>query len=390
MTKSPYEHLLYFAEELKARPIGSRSNHLAGEYIERVFTEAGYTVETQSFECPTWDLCDVTVCHNGQQLRATANAFSAPCNVTATFEWLCTIEELEAADIRGKVAILYGDIVKEKFFPRAFTMFQPERHVRILQLLEAKQPAAIVVVYDTIGQQLSRITDWQFHIPTVTISPEDALPLLGSSSPIHIRIDAETSPGHSQNVIAKPRALLDGKRIVVCAHYDTHFESPGAMDNGAGISVLLSLAQQLGLESQTHHVEFIAFSGEEYAALGDTTYLANNPDLENIIVAINIDGVGQALGNTTVTAIGCTGEMEMRLKSIKASYPSSIWVEPWYESNHTTFVFQGVQAIALSSIGVRHLVDSPDDEMKWVSPQKLQEAEHLVRDIIEAFDEKAR
>jgi Zn-dependent M28 family amino/carboxypeptidase len=53
------------------------------------------------------------------------------------------------------------------------------------------------------------------------------------------------------------------KIIIVCAHYDSVFGSPGADDNASGVAGLLELAQLLCKDELNKTVKFIAFTNEE-------------------------------------------------------------------------------------------------------------------------------
>ena len=53
------------------------------------------------------------------------------------------------------------------------------------------------------------------------------------------------------------------KKILLCAHYDTKPGTPGAMDNAAGVAVLLLLARQLRKVKTKAAVELVACGGED-------------------------------------------------------------------------------------------------------------------------------
>jgi hypothetical protein len=56
--------------------------------------------------------------------------------------------------------------------------------------------------------------------------------------------------------------------IVIGAHYDSVWLSPGADDNASGISVLLELARALRQESLSRTVRLVAFTNEEWPFFG--------------------------------------------------------------------------------------------------------------------------
>src|SRR5437868_129075 len=56
---------------------------------------------------------------------------------------------------------------------------------------------------------------------------------------------------------ARPEMLLIG------AHYDSVFGSPGANDNGSGVAAMLALARRFARTSSQHTLRFVAFVNEE-------------------------------------------------------------------------------------------------------------------------------
>lgn len=83
--------------------------------------------------------------------------------------------------------------------------------------------------------------------------------------------------------------------FILCAHYDTFKNSPGANDDGSGVVAVLSIAEILSKYSFNHTIKFIAFSGEEVGTYGSFTYArdAYNRN-ENIVAVLNLDIIGYA------------------------------------------------------------------------------------------------
>ncbi|WP_448567828.1 M28 family metallopeptidase [Thalassotalea ganghwensis] len=102
----------------------------------------------------------------------------------------------------------------------------------------------------------------------------------------------------SGNVIAdlNPQHL---KTLVIGAHIDsigTEKGSHGASDNGTGLAVMLTIANQLALNKDLPiNVRFIAFGAEEIGKLGSTHYvqmLQQQPaELSRIFAMINLDTI---------------------------------------------------------------------------------------------------
>ncbi len=71
-------------------------------------------------------------------------------------------------------------------------------------------------------------------------------------------IEAEI-PGEPQGAaVSSPPSI-----ILVGAHYDSVFGSPGANDNGSGVAAMLALARRFAGKTTQHTVRFVAFVNEE-------------------------------------------------------------------------------------------------------------------------------
>ncbi|UCF50033.1 MAG: M28 family peptidase [Thermoplasmatales archaeon] len=81
--------------------------------------------------------------------------------------------------------------------------------------------------------------------------------------------------------------------FVICAHFDTIGDSPGANDDGSGIAAMLSIANILCKYTFNHTIRFVATSGEEVGIYGANDY-ARKAYLrdENIVGVLNLDTIG--------------------------------------------------------------------------------------------------
>lgn len=86
--------------------------------------------------------------------------------------------------------------------------------------------------------------------------------------------------------------------IVVGAHYDTVFDSPGANDNASGVAALLELARLLRHERFQRSIRFVAFTNEEppfYFSenMGSRRYAMRSREKnENIAAMLSVETVG--------------------------------------------------------------------------------------------------
>jgi aminopeptidase YwaD len=63
-------------------------------------------------------------------------------------------------------------------------------------------------------------------------------------------------------------------------------------------------------------------------------------------------------------------------------YPTLQWTEPWPQSNHSTFAFRGVPALAFSSTSAFNLAHFSGNTVEQVSVEKVAEVVAAAREIM--------
>jgi aminopeptidase YwaD len=368
--------------DIGPRPGGSPGHHAAAAYIERVFRQCDLAVDVQPFACPDWQERETALIVADTPLAAAANTYSPPCTVLAPFTAVSTLAELEQAELAGRIAVLYGDLTRAPLAAKAW-IFKDERDVRIIQCLEAKHPAAILTVQTRPGKLERLIEDADFIIPSATIPAKAGLELLEQpDATVYLHIDSISIPGSTANIVAR----LPGERseqLVFCAHYDSKVDTPGAIDNAAGMTVLLTLAETLSRQTHPYGLEFVAFTNEEYLPLGDDEYVRRRGQtFDQIIAALNFDGVGQHLGVNSIASFNCASAFQQTLIEIVNAFASVVWVDPWPESNHSTFAWRGVPSMAFTTSGGLNQSHLRSDRIKWISIPRLVEVVTLAMEIV--------
>ena len=84
-----------------------------------------------------------------------------------------------------------------------------------------------------------------------------------------------TLAGRYRNVVALPRRRAAGPLTLLCAHYDSVPDCPGADDNASGVAVLLACARTLAAAWPAPAVGFVAFNAEEDGLLGSRDFVAH-------------------------------------------------------------------------------------------------------------------
>ena len=368
--------------QIGPRPSGSPENHVAAEYIHDVFRGCNLEVERQTFPCPSWKDLGTMLELGGNQLAAAANAFSPPCDITAPAVSVGTLAELEIVELKDRIAVLYGDLVIAPIACKSWFL-KSDKEERLVQLLEEKQPSVIITIQASSGELERLIEDWEFHIPSATVPAKSGLTIMENLGlPLHLKIDTQFSSGSTSNVVARKNGQ-NSSRIVFMAHYDTKIDTPGALDNASGVAVLLTLAQSLSYHELPPGLEWIAFTNEEYLPLGGDEYLRRHESsLGNVEVAINFDGVGQRLSVNSIAIYANSQAFRERVDLIKQKYPGIVWVDPWPESNHSSFSWRGVPCLAFTSRSRSRIAHLRTDTVDLVDPEKLVELVSFVSEIV--------
>jgi Iap family predicted aminopeptidase len=301
------------------------------------------------------------------------------------------LDALIDADLAGKIALFHSDLISEPLSPKSWFL-KSERDDAIIDALETKDPAALLTPPPPMPQYEQFTGDWALEVPAATVSGGVAERLLRDEDVAHLRLICRKYPATARNIVARRRGVgpasdpLD--KVVLMAHFDTRINTPGALDNGGGVAALLCLAEALVEERSPFDLEFVAFNGEEYLPMGDDEYVrrAGEAAFERIRLAVNMDGIGLREGQNTITQFNVPPAMLERLKKITQCYPAVAWVEPWPESNHSTFAFRGVPSVALSSQGARNVSHYRTDTMDKVDTQKLVEIVKLVQEAVRTAD----
>lgn len=382
-------HLIHLSRTIGARPPGSAANVAAAGYIARSLERAGLTVELQAYQCPVWEDLGTTLEIGGVAAPIEANPFSPSCDVQAPTVAAGALAELQGLPMRGRVAVLYGQVAAAPLAPRAWP-WKGERDAAILAALEEGAPEAVLMV-QTRARALARlIEDPDFPLASATVPAETGLLLVRQPGvPVRLRINTRRGTGSAYNVIGR-RGGQDEPRVILCAHFDTKIDEPGASDNAGGVAVLLALAEMLGAHYLGIGLEVVAFNGGKYPPSGAAEYIRQfSADLEAIVAVLNFDGVGQWLAPNSITLVAGSPAFAETLDQVLRRYPGVVWAAPWLESDHGFFAQRGVPGVALSAAARQPPDHTRADTADWVSPPRLREAALLGAEIVAALQGKS-
>lgn len=381
-------HLHHLAGEIGPRPIGSPSNDRAAAYIATVLASSGFAVERQEYACPVWSLEEVSLEQDNAPIIAVANPYSPSCELTARVVVAATLAELNEADCTGRICIIHGDLTRRKQLDPPYAIYLSEPDPVATALL-AKRPSAVIAVSPTRCEPEAVICDWEFPIPSVTVDCETGRKLLqNAASPVHLTIRSTRSPSTTANIVGTMPGGNNSHRLVLCAHFDTGYGGPGAFDNASGTAVLLGVAESLSGAAPASSLEFIFFSGEEAGGVDIAEYFRHVASVDDVIAAINVDGVGSWVGATGVVAMASSPELEASVAKTMRAFPGIVLMEPWFESDHSGFMWRGVPSIPLTTSGYPEILHGAGDTEDLVDPNRLNQAARFVGEIVDSLQDR--
>ncbi len=378
-------HMQVLCSEIGERRVGSESNRQSTAYAEKVLKHFGWPTETTLLSVIDWHTDGATLTSRGKSFEVFSSHYSPGLTEVGELIAISSVEELEQASIRDKIVLLHGPIASEQISPKNFPFWNPDEHQYLIALLEKGEPKALVCATERNAAVAGGVypfpmfEDGDFDIPSVFMKDTEGERLLTEvGQTVKLVSQAERIPETAYNVVA---GTTTGKRIVITAHIDTKIGTPGAIDNGTGVTIVLLLAELLAETSHSYPIELVVFNGEDYyGAPGQVKYIEQNEGrFSDILLNINIDGAGYHEGPSCFSPFGLTGDMQAALQEIIATSPEIVEGLPWYQGDHSVFLQQGCAAITVSShwfiehMESQEITHTPKDNLGIVDYERVAE-----------------
>ena len=392
---------LEFVEELVdrfgPRFHGSPQEHAAAAFLRERFERLGPDrVETETFACPGWTRGETQLAVTSPVERAIPS-IALPYSPPATVEGpLVDVGPGDPSTFDARRTAMRGAVVM------ASTAIPRNTRVR-MNLLEkvgrAFEAGAVGFIWmrgvpGGLPEAGPVRLGFAAEAPAVAVSYERGYELqrLAAGGPVRLRITSanENRVVTSHNLVAEFRGTRWPEEVVVLgAHYDAHDIGQGAMDNGAGLSVLMEVARTLrayrGEFRRT--LRFVAFSGEE-TGLHGSRHHAERHRAEAIRFMLNLDGSARSLSATIHLPAWPEG-----LAFLRGLYDGDVVDDPyeaslWLHSDHYSFTAQGFpgaivmsdQPPGASAGAVRGFGHTPMDTLDKVSGRAIEmEASRVAR-----------
>lgn len=387
-------YLQILCDQIPNRCVGSEGNRLATTFVAEMLHSCGLAIECPEFDCMGWQCDGATMAVNSVPYPVQASPYSLGIRATAPLVTAGSPTELETQELSNKILLLHGELARGQFLPKNFPFFQVEEQQRIIRLLEQKKPLAIITATTRHPAMAGGVypfpvfEDGDFDIPSVFMTQEIG-EQLASSEGQHISLEINTRriPARGCNVIAR-HGNPSETRVVLCAHIDAKIGTPGALDDGTGIVTLLLVAEMLKGYAGEQCIEIVAVNGEDYYSNpGEQLYLKNNEGkFEQIMLGINIDGLGYIQGKTAYSIYDCPPELRALVEKVFAEDETFLAGKPWFQGDHALFLMNNRPALALTSERAGELmsefIHTAKDRPEIVDPAKVARAAATLHSLL--------
>jgi len=372
---------------------GSSRNRAAVVYAAQTMRSLGVEVEAIEFEVPEWSYGRASLAVGGRIFEVHPGPFSPPLAGDGRLVAISSREALSGLDVAGAVVLLHGEIARSQFVPRDYPWYSDPRDTEFVDALEAAGPLAVIAATgrspETAGalSPFPLIDDVHFAIPSACIGESEGAALLEHEGErASVLIDSGTTPSTGEQLIGRLPGEKPG-RIVIAAHIDTKPDTPGALDNAAGVATLLGVAELLSGAKLPCAVELVPFNGEDHTASpGEVAYLTAYPDLSDVRLMVNIDDAGLAGGPTDCSAYGLDDRTTALVSQVMSGFDSVVEGPQWPSSDHMIFAMRGVPALALTAHDLATVMGAishtPADTPEHVDPELLADAARFIAELV--------
>lgn len=299
---------------------------------------------------------------------------SSEGQVTGVLQYvgLAPTEEKTLFDVDGKIALIR----------RGGLTFQSK-----VRNVEETGAIGAIIYNDRPGEFSGRLTN-RSRIPVISVSQENGeiIKALMSESDVTGEVSVLMETANSSNVIAKmPSTNPNGRVVILGAHYDTVPNTQGANDNGSGVAVLITIANEVVGKTFPFDLHFVLFGSEEIGLFGSRYFVDSLSQTERdaVVAMLNFDVPGS--GNF-IEVIG-----DQHLVDFSVNYGKTNGIEVHLgkplegaSSDHAPFKDVGIPVVFLLADDLK-LINSPDDTIEFVKPELLGRASLIGLALLDAL-----
>lgn len=386
--------------EVGPRIAGSKGDKRAVAWAEAKFAELGFDkIYKQPVRVRNWErgFADAKVLAPYPQdlvISALGGSIATPDGgldaQVVMFGSLDELTQADAASVAGKIVFLNTRMQRDKA-GRFYGKVVPNR---VNGAVEAAKLGAQAVIIRSVGTDNSRFAhtgvmrydDNVAKIPAGAISTADADVLeamFEQDKPVRLAVNMQAKDAGwqtSYNVIGEITGSERPEEVILIgAHLDSWDEGTGALDDGAGVGIVMAAANHIktivGQPKRT--IRVVLFAAEEIGLIGAYEYVrTNKADLPNIIMAAESDfGAGSIYRMDTRFA-------DAVREQPKALYQRLVSLGVELGSNDTNggpdvsmLPKYGVPVIALKQDGYYYFDyhHTPNDTLDKINPDELRQ-----------------
>lgn len=255
------------------RSPGRDSTLFTRQTIKQTLEEIGYLVSEHKSFVPDWHLKEQPFIEIlGSEIKRVSALPMILSPSTSSSGDTGRVSTAQSIDVLDTYTWPRLAVLDEANNPIAYIL-SSERDLRVQPLPEtAERKPHLIVEFSIFSDLLTRVNAGETVMVRASIVTESR-----SDCEIISLITSAPSAEHS---------------VLVCAHYDSTFNSPGALDNGSGLAVALSLTRLA--KSRNWPCHFAFFDGEELNKAGSSAYVQSLCDesIARISYVVEVDTVG--------------------------------------------------------------------------------------------------
>lgn len=311
------------------------------QYLADRVAELGLNARIVPFDLPVAEIQEAVFLADGEEIPCKGYFCAGNADLEAPFYYLRGNDPYSLSQCKGKIVMIDTYL--------GYWIYQ-----------DIKENGAVgFVTFDGDARCADRDIDQrtlraQTHkgerLPGVNINAKDAIRLIHKGvTNARILLKQEETVGQSHNVILDMPGEAEAY-IAFTAHYDSTSLSQGSYDNMSGSIGLLGIAEHFAKNPHRYGLRFIWCGSEELGLLGSKAYCADEENLKNCVLCINLDMIGCIMGKF----IACVTAEEKLCHYI--SYMASIEGfgiqvrQDVYSSDSTPFADKGVPALSFARI----------------------------------------
>jgi aminopeptidase YwaD len=338
--------MISFDELAIERPVGSENNRIILNKLKNEAEKLGYHTISLPMKTQLWDGKDSFLEQNGIKVKIHPSPFSPSFKGRGKLVSCQGWQDVE--DHPNSFLVFQESITKEGLMPLNFPVYFPPEHKEIYGKIIRSDPKCIIT--ETGKQQMSGLDphpyfeDGNFQYPTAYKGLDKSFNYEGEA---YVEINSQTRPVMAEQLLIEKKGQ-SAPVILICAHMDSKYNTPGALDNAAGVYTLVKLLDRLEGDPFNSTIHIMPFNGEEnYGLPGQVRYLDYIKENKRIIKAvINIDSPGCRDSQNAVSFYNID---EKRQEELLGKTQNLIKGVDWFAGDHAMFAFQGIPCIAATS-----------------------------------------